>query len=68
MEKYLENLRLINEPENVGCSMGIVPANLEPRIRDEKHTIIVPELTSMNRFLFDHYRDDMVWYPTKKRS
>lgn len=60
VKNYSEDLQYINEPENEACTTGIVPANLEVNRKEEKRTVIVPELTSMNRFLFDHYRDDMV--------
>lgn len=62
MENYVENLRFIREPDNEDCMTGIVPANFEVKKKEEKHTAIVPELTSMNRILFDHYRDDMIRY------
>ena len=62
MENYVEDLRFIKEPDNEDCSTGIVPVGAGKKEKEDKRTIIVPELTSMTKFLFDNYRDDMVQY------
>ena len=44
------------EPCQEDCSNGIIPAEVGTETEDGKRRILVPELTSMTKFLFQQYR------------
>lgn len=56
-QDYVTYLQHSGEPEQEDCSTGIVPSECAETAEDSKgQEILVPILTSMSKYLFQHYR------------
>ncbi len=56
-DDYIANLQYCGEPEQEDCSVGIIPSDCTEAAEDSKGQVILePVLTSMLKYLFQHYR------------
>ncbi len=54
----------LGQPDQEDCSNGVIPYKAEPM--GGKRKILVPVLTTMNKFLFDNYRLSMYTYVNRQ--